>query len=70
MHLIGFLLRATKWEWNIALKDRVTVFLQKSKSVCVTNERQYTAAGREIQVPWGGINEWRKAEQGVWYMDR
>jgi len=31
--------------------------------------RQYTAAGGEVQVPWGGIHEWRKTEQGDWYTD-
>jgi len=33
--------------------------LQKPKPLCAANKRQYTAAGREVQVPWGGMFSWR-----------
>jgi len=36
--------------------------LYKPKVVYAASERQYTAAGGEVQVPRGGIYEWRKAE--------
>jgi len=38
--------------------------LYKPKAVYAASERQYTAAGGEVQVPRGGIYEWRKAERG------
>jgi len=28
------------------------------------------AAGGEVQVPWGGIYEWWKAERRDWYTDQ
>ena len=37
--------------------------LYKPKAVYAASERQYTAAGGEVQVPSGGIYEWRKAER-------
>jgi len=43
--------------------------LQKPKPVKAASKRQYTAAGGEVQIPWGGIHEWRTTEQGDWYMD-
>ena len=35
-------------------KHRAIMFLQKPKVVYAASERQYTAAGGEVQVPWGG----------------
>ena len=34
--------------------------LHKLKAVYAASERQYTAAGLGVQVPWGGIHEWRR----------
>jgi len=31
--------------------------LYKPKAVYAASERQYTAAGAELQAPWGGIYE-------------
>ena len=36
--------------------------LYKAKAVYAASERQYTAAGGEGQIPWGGIHAWLKAE--------
>jgi len=36
----------------------------KPKAVYAASERQYTAVGGEVQLPRGGIYEWRKAERG------
>jgi len=47
MHLIGFLLRATKQEGKSALKSRAEHTVGK---------RQYTAADGEVQVPWSGVH--------------
>jgi len=41
--------------------------IQKSKPVRAAVKRQNTEAGREIQVPWDDIHQWRKAEQRDWY---
>jgi len=41
--------------------------LFKPNAVYAASERQYTAAGGEVQVPRGGIYEWRKAERGDRY---
>ena len=41
--------------------------LYKPKAVHAASERQYTAAGGEVQVPRGGIYEWQKAERGDRY---
>ena len=59
-HLIGFLLRATTKERKSALK-RLRYYVSP-KAVYSASERQYTAAGGDVQVPWGGIHEWRKWE--------
>jgi len=32
--------------------------------VNAAREWQYTTAGGEIELPWDGIHEWRKVEQG------
>ena len=37
--------------------------LQKPKVVHAASERQYTAAGGEVRVPWDGVHERRKAEE-------
>jgi len=58
MHSIGFLLRATEPKWKSALKYRDYVALQVQGS----SERQYTAAGGDVQVPRGNIYVW-KAER-------
>jgi len=31
-----------------------------------SKQRQYTAAGHEVQVPWGGKQDWRKTELEDW----
>jgi len=36
--------------------------LYKPEAVYAASQRQYTAAGGEVQVPRGGIYQWRKAE--------
>jgi len=69
MHLIGFLLRAIKLEWILALRRPRYYMLKKPKSVHAASERQYSVAGREVQVYWCGIHEWWKAEQGNWCKD-
>ena len=33
------------------------------------SERQYTTVGGVIQVPWGGVYEWRMEQLGDWYTD-
>ena len=43
-------------------KNTETISLYKPKAVYTANERQYTAAGGEVQVPRGGIYKRRKAE--------
>jgi len=43
------------------------VSLQKPKAVHAAIKRHNTATGREVQVPRGGIHEWREAKQGDWY---
>ena len=40
--------------------------LHKPKAVYAASERQYTAAGEEVQAPRSGVCEWRKVEQGDW----
>ena len=37
------------------------------KAMYSASERKYTAAGGDVQVPWGGIYDWRKSEQRDWY---
>ena len=61
MHSIGFLLRAT--EPKISTKNTENMSLYKPKAVHAASERQYTAVGGDVQVPSGGIYEWRKAER-------
>jgi len=61
MHLIEYQLRAIKDQWKLAYMDvGGTASLQKPKAVYSVIEQQYTAAGQEVQVPRGGIHEWRK----------
>ena len=45
------------------------MYLKTLKAVFSASEQKYTAAGGDIQVPWGGIHERRKSEQRDWYMD-
>jgi len=56
-HLIDFLLHATRQERKSALKVRGTVSLKTPKAVYSVSDRKYTAAGGDVQVPWGGIRE-------------
>ena len=35
---------------------------QTPKAVFPASEHKYTAAGGDVQVPWGGIHECRKSE--------
>jgi len=39
------------------------MYLKTLKTVFSASEQKYTAAGGDIQVPWGGIHERRKSEQ-------
>ena len=75
-HFIGFLLRATKKERKWALKRLRYYVLPKAmflgqtpKAVFPASERKYTAAGGDVQVPWGVIHEWQKSEKMDWYTD-
>jgi len=43
------------------------MYVQNTKPVRDSGKQQYTAAGWEVQLPKGGIHEWRKAAQGYWY---
>jgi len=47
-------------------KDWGIVSLKTPKAVYSASELKCTAAGGDIQVPLGGIHEWRKSEQGDW----
>jgi len=50
--------------------QKTEVFVSsETKEVYAASERHCTAAGGEVQVPWGGIHEWGKAEQGDCYTD-
>jgi len=42
---------------KISTKKTGIMYLQKPMSVYAASERQYIAASREVQVPWGGIHE-------------
>jgi len=43
--------------------------LKTPKAVYSTSERNFTAAGGEVLVLWGGIHEWWKSEQRDWCTD-
>jgi len=45
------------------------VSLKTPKAVYSARERKYTAAGGDIEVPWGSIHERRKSEQRDRYTD-
>jgi len=49
---------------NQRYEYRGIMALYKSKAVYAASERQYTAAGRDVQAPRSGICEWRKVERG------
>ena len=68
MHLIDF--SCVRSGMKNSTKRTEVLSLQKAKSVHAASKQQYTAAGREVQVPLGGIHEWRKPGQGGWYTDR
>jgi len=55
--------RASRNE-NTPEKGPDTVYLQNTKPVYATSERQYSSASGKVQVPCGGTHKWRKAEQG------
>jgi len=44
--------------------------LKTPMAVFAASERKHNAAaGRDIQVAWGVIHEWRKSERRDWYAD-
>jgi len=43
--------------------------LKMPKAVFSASEWKYAEAGGDVQVPWGGIHEWRKSERRNWYTD-
>jgi len=45
------------------------VSLKTPKAVYSASERKYTAAGGDVQAPWGGFQEWPKSEQRDWCID-
>jgi len=57
MHSASFLLRKTKPELKLALNilRYYCMSLYKPKAVCAASEQQYTAEGRDVQVPRCGI---------------
>ena len=55
-------------QWKSTLK-KSRYYVAPGNPEYAASERQCTAAGPEIQAPWGGIHEWRNAEQGAWYRD-
>jgi len=40
------------------------VSLKTAKAVSSARERKFTAAGGDVQVPWGGIHEWGSRNKG------
>jgi len=54
---------------NISTKRPRYYASPETRGSALAKERQYTAAGGEVQVPCGGIHEWQKAGQGDWYPD-
>jgi len=70
MHLVDFLVCVwSSWNENKHWNDRDIMLLQKPKPVYTPSKRQRTTEGRKVQVPWGGIHEWPKAEQRYLYTD-
>jgi len=51
MHLIGFPLRATQLGMKISTKNTEVLCLSGNPRH-TASKRQYTVAGREVQVPW------------------
>ena len=66
-HLIGFCCVRPSRNENQHKKVRSIVSIKTPKAVFSASERQFTAAGGDVQVPWGGIHEWPKSEQRDWY---
>ena len=48
---------------NHLWKDWGVMSPKTTKAVFTARERKCTAAGGDVQVPWGGIYEWRKSEK-------
>jgi len=68
MHSIGVVLRETELKWKSVPKKRGTTLqthesVRKPKAVFSASERQYTAAGGDVQVPRVGIYVWQKARR-------
>jgi len=42
---------------EISIKKTGIVSLKTPKALYSASERKYTAAGGDVQVPWGGIHE-------------
>ena len=66
MHSTGFLLRATELEWKSVLRKTryYCMSFYKPKAVLAESERQYTAAGGDVQVPREVVftSNWRSEE--------
>ena len=67
-HALGQFSAAHNWaRMKIATKKQGIICLSRSrkkpKAVYAANEQQCTARGGEVQVPWGGTYEWRKAKR-------
>ena len=70
MHLVDFLVCVwSSWNENKHWNNRDIMPLQKPKPLYTPSKRQRTTEGRKVQVPWGGIHEWPKAEQRYLYTD-
>ena len=59
----------SSWNENKHWNNRDIMPLQKPKPLYTPSKRQRTTEGRKVQVPWGGIHEWPKAEQRYLYTD-
>ena len=49
---------------KISAKNWCIVSLKTAKAVSSARERKFTAAGGDVQVPWGGIHEWGSRNKG------
>jgi len=68
MHLVGFQLRATEREWKSELNRQRCCDSPETQPVHDADKQQYTSACRDVHVPWGDIQEWKKAGQPEWCM--
>jgi len=62
MHLIGCQLRATMQECKVALKRRRYYVSPQTQASAGCKYAAIHCSSREVQVPWGGIHEWRNRE--------